>query len=658
MSILRQLLLSIAAAIAVLLIGAQALGITASETHFHAQMKAHSTAGAAMLATALANPATPRSNWSGLAEAVFQHGRYARLRIQDAEGATVADLVKPPAAAGPPAWFAAIVPLAAVHAAQPFSRGDTAGGVVEVYADVVPVRAAIWRISLGLALAVLAVGLVWVLVAIAQVRWLEKRLLRGIGSQVRALAHGQANPAALPALRELADVADALEEAREHFRVTAEENSARIESLQLELNLDPVTRLPNRKYFFNELRRVLNAQPAAEAQPGGHVLMFRQRDLAQINRHMPRDLTDQWLRSLGHRLDRQLGRLHRPPYLLARLNGSDFILLLPQMDSAGAATLAQALRHELRALRLSLGEGRWCRWAIALARYERGIHASDLMARLDHALMCAESADSDTVFDADTVPAPDYGSEGTGEHQWRDTLVMALEQHRFSLDIAALRGDGTVLRHEATLMLHEGAGPDPIAAQVFMPAAIRLGLSAECDVQAARLALDWLVSHTGKLAIRLALPSLEQPDFLARLGQMLRDRPAQAARLSLEIDARGLVEHYTSVRALCQITAGAGSSVGVCRLAEDFGAMRRLHQLPIAYLKLGSEFAVGLAHSPGSRQLAASVMETARALNIEVYADDVRDDRTRSLLEQIGLTLVQTETADSATATIYSSGST
>ncbi|MCH2000169.1 GGDEF domain-containing protein, partial [Achromobacter xylosoxidans] len=78
------------------------------------------------------------------------------------------------------------------------------------------------------------------------------------------------------------------------------EQNAKIESLELELNQDPVTRLPNRKYFVNEFRRALDAGPAAGPASartgidGGHVLVFRQRDLADLNRHMPREFIDQW----------------------------------------------------------------------------------------------------------------------------------------------------------------------------------------------------------------------------------------------------------------------------------------------------------------------------------------------------------------------------
>jgi EAL domain-containing protein (putative c-di-GMP-specific phosphodiesterase class I) len=199
-------------------------------------------------------------------------------------------------------------------------------------------------------------------------------------------------------------------------------------------------------------------------------------------------------------------------------------------------------------------------------------------------------------------------------------------------------------------MLHDTDMPQPVPARIFMPAAVRLGLSAECDIQAVRLGLDWLVAKPGQLVLRLALPSLNQSKFLARLAQMLRDRPAQATRTVFEIEAQGLMEHYADVRALCEIATDAGARVGLRGLSQDFGALLRLHQLPIAYLKLGGEFVGGMTQSPGGRQLAASTAETARTLGIEVYAEDVPDEKTRQLLQQLGIIAVDNVRAATGTA--------
>ncbi|KAG1082947.1 hypothetical protein G6F40_014940 [Rhizopus arrhizus] len=48
-----------------------------------------------------------------------------------------------------------------------------------------------------------------------------------------------------------------------------------------------------------------------------------------------------------------------------------------------------------------------------------------------------------------------------------------------------------------------------------------------------------------------------------------------------------------------------------------------------------------MSQSPGSQQLTASVLETARALNIAVYAEDVPDAETRRILSDLGISILR-----------------
>ncbi|KAG1241915.1 hypothetical protein G6F68_016445 [Rhizopus microsporus] len=174
-----------------------------------------------------------------------------------------------------------------------------------------------------------------------------------------------------------------------------------------------------------------------------------------------------------------------------------------------------------------------------------------------------------------------------------------------------------------------------------MPPAVRLGLSAECDIQAIRLGLDWLFTHAGALTVPVSLASLAQTSFLSRLDRMLADRPALTTRLIIEVDAAGLVEQGGDLRQLCDIVTAAGARTGIARLSQQFGAMERLHEYPVSYLKLCGSFITGLLQSPGSQHLAATVVATATTLDMAVYAEDVPDSATQSILESLGVRAIR-----------------
>lgn len=630
---LRRLILCTALLIAFILLGAQALGMLAAHRYLNTQLAQQGEAGARALAWALSHNPEGARDPRRLADDLFGAGMYALVRVAGENGDTQIER-RDPAAGQPhtardwrPSWLA----LDAPAASRPYLGPDGRRlGTVTVQADARLARDTLWQGGIRVIGLTLAAGVFWALFATNLLRWVEARASRDGGERARARA--PASVAASARAGQLAGADQALVDAQRQVAATVEEQNARIESLQSEIQRDAVTRLPNRKYFIDHFRQALASR---DPDAGGHLLMFRQRDLAQINRHLSRAFTDQWLRSSSDRLRKLVDGCGDADMTLARIGGSDFALLMPRTSAPQAGMLAERVRRELRSLRVPMDKQGWCRWALAMTAFTPGDNMSDTLARLDHALMCAESADDDQIAPASQAA----DSTRIGEYSWHDALATALEQHRFSLSTQPMADvTGAPLHHEASLTLHDTSGADPVPAAIFMPPAVRLGLSAECDIQAVRLGLDWLYTHPDDaLTVHISQASLAQGTFLSRLERMLADRPALAPRLNLEVDAAALVEHGADMRQLSQIVTAAGGRVGLSRLSQQFGAMEHLHAYPLSYVKLCGSFITGLLHSPGSQHLAATVVATAGSFGMAVYAEDVPDDATRAILEKIGV---------------------
>ncbi|ANN66739.1 LapD/MoxY N-terminal periplasmic domain-containing protein [Bordetella bronchialis] len=646
MSILRQLLLSITIAIAIILLGTLALSVNAARDYLAGQLQVQSSDAAVSLALSLSQPAnSSRVTQELLVSALYDGGHFALVRLTDPQGKVIIERSGQSASTTVPGWFQRLVPLSAKSASHVVTDGWRQIGEVTLTANDVYAWETLWESSVQMILVIVAAGAVWALFAFVLVRWIEKRLLAEVGEHMLAIGRGQFGGPLTARVPELSGITQALNQTREQLRATAEEQTARIESLEIEVNQDPVTGLANRKYFINEFLRAVDVDAAKAAPRGeplpesGHVLVFRQRDLAAINRHMPREFVDQWLAGLGSRVAALLDQFQLGGTLVARLNGSDFALLLPACTAPTAMLVAERLRSELREARIPVGEGGLCRWALAMTDYQRGAKVGDLLGRLDFALMRGESAGDDHVQLA-TDEAQALSAHG--ESAWRQAITDGIERQRFTLALEPLRAqDGSVIRQEATLMLHSQGSPEPIPAKLFIPAATRLDLTAECDIQAVRLAVSWLMMNEGDVTVRIAMPSLSHPNFLLQVERMLAERKPLASRLYLEVDAHAVAERRDAVAELCRIARDCGAHVGVRRLAQQLSAVSQLHSLSLAYVKLGGGFVTGMARSLGSQQLAMSVLETARSLGIQVYAEDVPDEATRGLLARLGVAVMR-----------------
>ncbi|MDN5873355.1 MAG: EAL domain-containing protein, partial [Sinobacteraceae bacterium] len=466
-------------------------------------------------------------------------------------------------------------------------------------------------------------GILWALFVMVLMRWLRRALHEEVMERVRAMAENR-NPAPLQhrAMAELREVSRVISTAHEQVRVTTVERNARIESLELELNQDPVTGLANRKYFINELRRVLEqpaqGEPADDAAVGGHVMLFRQRDLQSINQSMSRPIADQWLANVGAMITTVLKSQVGEDAWLARLNGSDFAFMLPLMPGPEAGRIVQAVRQILQAQRLALPDNHFCRWSMALTDFEGSEDLGTILARLDAALMRAESSGQD---DVEYLPIGNRAGTQTGEQAWRVMLQKAFDDGWLELAVSRTQAPGSTERSEGLLVLREPGTPEPLSGYLFMPPATRLGLSDECDLRAINLGLRWLHKYPGELVVRLSHASILKDNFTERVGAALDADPVNAPRLLLELDAFGLVSDHEAMAALAACATKSGARIGLRRFAEQPEVVMRLQGLPIDYIKISGGRLVTDTDNPGARNLLKAIYETATELGVNIIVE-------------------------------------
>lgn len=649
MSLLKRLLLTVSVAILIILSGTLALSIHAARQYLDGQLQSQSENAVSALALSLSQPANQDEvTRELLMMALFDSGQFRAISLTGTEGQTLFERSHPdtPGNGVAPPWFARLLPLRVPVAQRAISDGWKQVGNLSVTVDNTFARDALWSSSIRMGLLVLVAGGLWALSVVGLLSWFSRVLREEISAQVMAIgatASGTSASGAVAPLRskvaELTDVVHAISDTRERVRATAQEQTQRIESLEVELNRDQVTMLPNRKYFMNELRRVLQGDVGADGQAlpvGGHVLLFRQRDLQALNTYMTRAPADAWLAAMAERVGLRLAAEGPAGTLLARLNGSDFIVLMPGMEGPAAMHVVQQIKHDLQALRQPIGPGQWCRWAYALTDYDSGVTVSELLSRLDQGLRRSESVGQEEVeYLTDAAPR-----NTVSERQWQQTLVQALAEERLSLQVAAQNyaaASAAVQRHEASLTLQEADGA-LLQGALFLPVAVRLGMSATFDVRAMQLGLQWLQQHAGaQLVVKVSLPSLSDDSFLPQLRALWEQAADVRQRLWVELDAHGLVAYAEEVEALASAAAALGVHVGLRRLEHEPMALARLHLLPLAYVKLGSDFAQQAATSPGSQHLLQAMVATAQALQVEVYLAGSVDAETAQALQAQGV---------------------
>lgn len=649
MSLLNRLLISVSVVIMCVLIGTVALSVNSARSYLLDQLLVNTENTATSMALTLSQPSNQSASTRELLlSALYDSGQFSLVRLEDPRGNVLFLRDEPvPVTTRVPEWFRAIAGIEAPVSVRQVSSGWEQSGQLSLKLDATYAYEALWSGAVKVLILVLLAGLGWALFAVALMRWFKKILAAEIQRNLTVSSspdQGQIAPASTTSLAELDVVGTLVSDFRERVQATEYELNERLESLNLELNSDEVTGLPNRRYFINALRASLMVDTAdAHKKKLGHVLIIRFRDLAELSRSATRSEVDDWLKGVATALSNDLSEYQIPEAIIGRLNGSDFAVLLPGVSGPVATRIAQQLRQRVSMYPSPVRYKPVLRWAIALADYLPGQDVGSVLARLDYRLMRAESAGS--------VGAIEYSSQADvadslaqGGEQWRGLLASALDQDRLEVSVEKhIYANGRQLTlYEAYLQLRENnSGQNLMSAYLFMPPAARVGLAGACDLRSIRLGLEQLRPRSdGDLVVRVSGASLLDSDFLDGLRRLFATlSPTDMAvlqRLILEIDAQNLIMCAAQTRELCRLASEFSVRVGIRRLGQRPDALMVLHMAKFHYVKLGGEFIKHLATSLGAGHFVSAVIDTAHALGVRVYIEDVNDSQTLSMLRSKG----------------------
>lgn len=657
MSLLRQLLLSVSIAIVAILIGTLVFSINGARDYLNQQLQAQSDNAATSLALTLSQPENQDNAIRELLiSALYDSGQFAYIGLRDTSQKIIAErkIDSKNESGTAPKWFSKMLPLEVPQSLREVSSGWSQVGTLIVVSNDEDAKNSLWDSTTNIVMWVLLAGMLWLVFVRILLSWLKRALHLEITRQVDSISKGQDNSPSIISntIADLLPPKTVLTQARERVQTSREEANAKIETLTLELNTDAVTGLPNRRYFMNELRKALQASPEDdpmyEISSGGFMLLCRQRDLVSIAKSMPREQVDAWLQKIGDRLKEIIKGSDDLNLHVARLNGSDFVVLIDRALAPQAMALAQVVRTALQELRVTLEDGKLCRWAAAMTDYIKGDSLSDVVSRLDTALMAAESSGEYGIemLLRDQVKE-EKSTVFAGEEVWRDLINNALDSSYLSLSTEIVNYGSKLFhnRNEATLTITD---PDhnqgkPLSGFLFMPAAVRLGMSSSLDVRALELATEWIKHNAGELVVRVSVPSLLVEGFMDSATEVLKNA-CNPGRIIIEVDAFGLVTYTSEVRQFITLVTALGAKVGLRGLSRQLDAIALLQGLSLNYIRLGGGFMDHLENSQGAITLLQAIIDIASALDIFIQIDDELGEYGQNIANSNGVLLRNNKT--------------
>lgn len=403
---------------------------------------------------------------------------------------------------------------------------------------------------------------------------------------------------------------------------------------------DPLTHLPNRKYFIQTL---VSAIETVEANPQhtSAVLFIDLDRFKLVNDTYDHLVGDQLLLSIARRLRSSL----RTADFLARFGGDEFAVLI---DSAGSLKeiiqIAERVQQSLTDPYDLMG-GRFAISAsIGIALITPGSRPEDLLRNADVAMYRAKDAGRATyeIFDS-------------AIHGDSQKLLKLGNELRLALEVGGLEvyyhpmlclRDGTTMALEALIRWNH-AEYGLLSPAEFVSVAEEVGLVMQLDDwvlrEVCRQIHQWEQQGTPapRISINITHRELQDPFYAQRVAEILDQYRITGDALMMEISEQSeIVDYHLPIEILSQL-----KETGIEFLIDDFGigysSLTYLRRFPAKILKIDRSFIKDVDSDPDNAAIVDSIIRMGHNLHMLVLAEGVETADEVTFLDERGCDLVQ-----------------
>jgi diguanylate cyclase (GGDEF)-like protein len=397
---------------------------------------------------------------------------------------------------------------------------------------------------------------------------------------------------------------------------------------------DPLTGLPNRALFLEQLQHAI-----ARARRKGTPISVLYLDLdgfKSVNDTLGHEAGDELLVGVSDRLRRSL----REVDTVARLGGDEFGILLEE-ELQGATQTAQRLVKQFeRPWSLSSGYAS-VGVSIGIASRDGEEELDELLRQADTAMYVAKASGKGRW----RVFSPDLGKTVLTSKSFRAELQHAVEAEEFVvyyqpvIDI----GDGSITGVEALVRWNHPERGILLPSE-FLSEAETSGHVVPIDRwvlrEACRQVRAWQTSIPGaehlSVHVNLSARDLQHEGLADEIGEAVRGSGLAPADVILEITETTLVQDADAVATELSKLKELQLGLALDDFGTGFSSLSHLYEFPIDTIKIDRSFVGALGIDTRSPDLVKALVELGHTLGLTVVAEGVEQATQLEYLRSIG----------------------
>ena len=394
---------------------------------------------------------------------------------------------------------------------------------------------------------------------------------------------------------------------------------------------DPLTGLPNRRFFSEKLDHALQCRTAESHRTA--VLMMDLDGFKPINDIYGHAAGDKALTVFAERVS----NITRADALLARVGGDEFAIIQPDIASLDDPTrlarrivvaVSEPIQIAGAALKLGVGIG------IAIAP-DDGATRDELMRRADRALYRAKAEGASTIRFFEPQMDANMERRVAMEKGLRAALtakaIVPHYQPLVSLDNNRITGFEALARWES-------AEFGQVAPDVFIPIAEECGLIGELGDQMLRHAcLDasaW--PKDIRVAVNLSAIQLRDDTLGLRILSILAETDLPPHRLELELTESVLVDNFSKAQRVIEQLRQAGVRIALDDFGTGYATIAQLRKLHLDRIKIDRSFVDLVCKDPESLVIVRAILGLASGFDLSTLAEGIEQADQLACLKEIG----------------------
>jgi diguanylate cyclase (GGDEF)-like protein len=456
------------------------------------------------------------------------------------------------------------------------------------------------------------------------------------GLDVRWPAGGAAEAAEIAAhCREIADHLAVQYDTNERLTESLREQSARLRASEAALERlsyhDSLTSLPNRFYFYERLRAMMDEH----GDRGVGIMLLDIDRFKQVNDSLGHASGDEMLRIIAARLR----KLCEDVAVICRLGGDEFAILVPGGSREALSRLGDAIL-EAAAEPVRVGDRElYVGASIGISLYpDDAVRVEELVRNADTAMYTAKEAGG-RRYEFYFSSMKEQVSERL---EMETSLHKALELGQFELFYQPkMDADGTRTFGFEALIRWYRPGKGYVPPDLFIPLAEETGVIQAIGDWVLRTACRQCVAWhkagypPAVVAVNVSPRQFENPKFVEHVEAILAETGMRPEWLELEITESFLQRDRNVVIGMLRRLKDRGIRISIDDFGTGYSSLSQLKNLPIHAVKIDRTFIRHIDTDRKNASIVSAIMALAHSMNLRVVAEGVETKAEHRLLRKM-----------------------